>query len=100
MARKHKTSIDFRQVKAAMDEALNVQIDTVERDTMIKGETETWLEVTYQGQHIGWLPTTTSPQVAMNTARRWLMERRLIAKADNTRGTGRVLFAHLDGGMA
>ena len=74
-----KTTIDFRDIRAAMHEALNVEVSPVERPTPVKGVTETWLEVTYGGKHIGWLPADTNPQVAMNTARRWLQQGRRIA---------------------
>ena len=78
MARSRRNR-DFRGMRNAMDEALTVQVAAVERPTAIKGVSEQWLEVTYQGKHVGWLPIDTNPQVAMNTARRWLKEDRGIA---------------------
>ena len=56
----------------SMDEAFNHKIELVDRDTMVKGVTEPWLQVTYRGRHIGWLPADTNMNVAHATARRWL----------------------------
>ena len=68
------------QIKAAMHEALHVRVSQVDRPTPIKGVTETWLEVTYRGRHIGWLPADTDPNLAITTARRWLQQNRQIEK--------------------
>lgn len=81
MTRNRKAPIDIR---SAMDEALNVQIASVERPTMIKGVTETWLEATYRGTHIGWIPADTDPNTAMLTARRWLQQNRQIRNEPRT----------------
>ena len=65
----------------AMDEALNVKIERVERPTPVKGVTETWLHATYRGKHVGWLPANTDMNTAILKARTWLKGNRRIAAA-------------------
>lgn len=73
--------INILEIQAAMDEALGVQVKPVERPTEIIGKTETWLEVTYKGRHIGWLPADTDPNTAFINARVWLKQNREIQRA-------------------
>ena len=73
-------AIDILNIRAAMDEALNVQVTPVDRPHW-NGTSEPWLEVTYRGRHVGWLPADTNLQRAINQARRWLRDDRQIHKA-------------------
>ena len=73
-------AIDIRSIRAAMDEALNVQVTLVDRPHP-NGTSDPWLDVTYRGRHVGWLPADTNPQRAINQARRWLKQDREIHKA-------------------
>ena len=68
-------------IRRAMDEALNVQVERVERPTPVKGVTETWLHATYRGKHVGWLPADMDMNTAILKARAWLKDSRQIAAA-------------------
>ena len=68
-------------IRRAMDEALNVKVELVERPTPTKGVTETWLHATYRGKHVGWLPADTDMNTAILKARMWLKDNRRITAA-------------------
>ena len=69
----------YCEIQSALDEALCVQINLVDRPHP-NGTSEPWLDVTYCGRRVGWLPADTDPQRALNQARRWLHQDRKIRK--------------------
>lgn len=91
-------------IQSAMKEAFGLEVNRVMRPTTVIGIDEPWLEVTYDGEHIGWLPVDTNINLAIQQGRRWLAENRAIrqeAASVRTPGAASVIISnHLTGGTS